>query len=202
MKKIQKFYNDTVVDGFNSSAHCIRISVVNLLIFTPFIILNIQNNYLTSICDDPLLCYGYLSFQRKPTFLVILNILCKILFNTFLFVYLISMLVDYFSTCQPIEKKKLYTSLFFNTPTLKIFNEEDKTNNLDFTIKTFNKFNECLKNDEESIMENLIINAGVFLTGFILIIVNPACSCAIFYLFKIIPTSNYFLVIYFFIFLE
>jgi len=196
MKKIEKYYGNSIVDSFMASVHCLRISIISFLVFGVFIVLSFLNNYVKSPCKTPFLCYGYLSFQRKPIYLVVIYVLCLITFLTFLFIYIVSMMVNYYlmgSQKQP-EDSKLYTSFSFITPTLKIFNEEDKKNGLDFIANTFQEFDNCLKKDEDDVFKDYLLNIIILIGGLILICANSVFSCCIFYLFNYILTEDYFIV--------
>lgn len=195
MKKIEKFYNTTVGDAFRSSIHCLRVSIISFLVFSIFIVINLINNY-GNDCWTEFLCFGYLSFQRKPHYLVVVYIICLITFLTFLYLYVQSIIVEYFysSGQQNIDEKKIYTTFSLQSPTFKVFSEEDKLNNLNFFIDNYDKFNDCLKREEDLGVKDLIINCIVFSVNILLIVLNCGCSGILYYVFGSIALNSYFIV--------
>jgi len=136
MEMIEKKYNSSVYYAFMSLVHCIRLSFFSLCVFLPFSSISLYNNFGFE-CRTTLLCYGYLSFHRKPEYLVYYFIASFLGFMTIGLIYNLVILVSFYMRKQTlgyISNKFPASMLAFTTASLKIKSMEDNIRLQNFAI--------------------------------------------------------------------
>ena len=127
MDTIEKDYDSSVFYAFQSIVHCIRLSFLSFLCFTPFIAISVMNNFGFE-CRTTILCYGYMSFHRQPENLIYYFILSVLLFLTIGLIYNLLIVVKFYmrkKTIHYIRNDFPASILLFTTVTLKIRSKDD-----------------------------------------------------------------------------
>ena len=146
MEQLNTDYDPSVIFAFKAIAHCLRISVFSFIVFVPFIAISILNNNGFE-CRTPILCYGYLSFPKKPKQLIYYFIISFLAYLTVGIIYIMQIIVMYFlkkRTVVYLREKFPATSLVFCTPTFNIRSTLDKQNLQNFAITKIMGLNDKL----------------------------------------------------------
>ena len=131
-KYINKFFNDHTLEAFRSLSHCIRLSVIGMIIFSVFNITSILNNsQFLSEYKGSFLTHGYLSFARLPgnNSIIFTYVTCLLAYITCIFCYVLFLLIQkYLSSSENnfIESNYPLAKFLFTSPTLSINEKSEK----------------------------------------------------------------------------